>query len=97
MRATEELVALHAAGHAEKKARRGRPAPRITAPAIGELADRLSDVFDTRVKVELGRHKGRISVEFASIDDLERIVALMAPKLATSRTANSDQDGSNEA
>ena len=33
--------------------------------------------FDTRVKVELGRRKGRIVVEFGSVDDLERIVALM--------------------
>jgi ParB family chromosome partitioning protein len=83
VRATEELVALHVAGHGEKKAKRSKPAPRITAPAVGELADKLSDVFDTRVKVEIGRRKGRISVEFASIDDLERIVALMAPSVAS--------------
>ena len=49
------------------------------APKLAELADRLSDRFETRVKVDLGRSKGRIVVEFASIDDLERIVALMAP------------------
>ena len=50
---------------------------------MGELADKLSDRFDTRVRVELGRRKGRITVEFASIDDLERIIALMAPDVAT--------------
>ena len=49
------------------------------APKLSVLADRLSDRFETRVKVDLGRSKGRIVVEFASIDDLERIVALMAP------------------
>ncbi|MBV9730172.1 MAG: chromosome partitioning protein ParB, partial [Pseudonocardiales bacterium] len=43
------------------------------------LAENLSDAFDTRVKVELGRRKGRIVVEFGSVDDLERIVALMTP------------------
>jgi len=43
------------------------------------VANRLSDAFDTRVKVELGQRKGKIVVEFGSIDDLERIVALMAP------------------
>jgi ParB family chromosome partitioning protein len=42
------------------------------------VADRLSDVFDTHVKVELGRRKGKIVVEFASLDDLERIVRVMS-------------------
>jgi ParB family chromosome partitioning protein len=83
VRATEELVALHQHGHGERKATRRAAAPRFTAPAIGELADKLSDRFDTRVRVELGRRKGKITVEFASVDDLERIVAVMAPQLAT--------------
>ena len=56
-----------------------RGARRVTAPALAELADRLSDAFDTRVRVELGRRKGKIVVEFASIDDLERIVGIIAP------------------
>jgi len=51
------------------------------APGVADLADKLSDAFDTRVRVELGRRKGKITVEFASVDDLERIVALMAPML----------------
>ena len=42
----------------------------------------LSDSFDTRVKVALGRRKGRIVVEFGSVDDLERIVGLIAPDAA---------------
>jgi ParB family chromosome partitioning protein len=84
VRATEELVALEQHGHAAKKTRR-TSTPRITAPAISELADKLSDTFDTRVRVELGRRKGKITVEFASVDDLERIVAVMAPRLATRR------------
>jgi len=82
VRATEELVALRARGHEEKKPSRRAPA-RISAPGLTELAERLSDVFDTRVRVELGRRKGRITVEFASVDDLERLVAVMAPQLAT--------------
>jgi ParB family chromosome partitioning protein len=88
VRATEELVSLHQHGHAAKLASRRASAPRFTAPAISELADKLSDTFDTRVRVELGRRKGKITVEFASVDDLERIVAVMAPGLATRR----DQD-----
>ncbi|MGI8760918.1 MAG: ParB/RepB/Spo0J family partition protein [Jatrophihabitantaceae bacterium] len=85
VRATEELVSLHASGHAERKATRRPATHRATAPAVAELADKLSDAFDTRVRVELGRRKGKITVEFASVDDLERIVAVMAPQLATRR------------
>jgi ParB family chromosome partitioning protein len=77
VRAVEELVAL--AGHEKPAAARTAPGRRVTAPALTDLADRLSDNFDTRVKVELGRRKGKIVVEFASIDDLERIVKVMNP------------------
>jgi ParB family chromosome partitioning protein len=75
VRATEEAVVL-ARGAPPA---RPKPAPRkpIQAPGLQDLAERLSDTFDTRVKVELGRQKGRIVVEFGSVDDLERIVALM--------------------
>jgi ParB family chromosome partitioning protein len=90
VRATEELVSLHAHGHAPKKPTARATASRITAPAITELGDKLSDAFDTRVRVELGRRKGKITVEFASVDDLERIVAMMAPQLATKPRSNVD-------
>jgi ParB family chromosome partitioning protein len=83
VRATEELVALAQRGHEQPRRVRNAPARRITAPAAVELANKLSDAFDTRVRVDIGRRKGRITVEFASIDDLERIVALMAPQVAT--------------
>jgi ParB family chromosome partitioning protein len=86
VRATEELVALAQRGGLQKKAARSTPARRIVAPAATELANKLSDVFDTRVRVDIGRRKGRITVEFASIDDLERIVGVMAPQIATGRT-----------
>jgi ParB family chromosome partitioning protein len=77
VRAVEEIVAL--AGQEKPAPARAARTQRVTAPALNDLADRLSDSFDTRVKVELGRRKGKIVVEFASVDDLERIVALMAP------------------
>jgi ParB family chromosome partitioning protein len=93
VRATEELVALHLHGHAEKKASRRAAAPRISAPAVGELAERLSDAFDTRVRVELGRRKGKITVEFASIDDLERIVGLMSPNVAAAAAIRTGDAG----
>ncbi|MDQ4103978.1 MAG: ParB/RepB/Spo0J family partition protein [Actinomycetota bacterium] len=78
VRATEEAVTLTRSepDPAPPKA----PAPRsLRAPGLQELAENLSDAFDTRVKVELGRRKGRIVVEFGSVADLQRIVALMAP------------------
>ncbi|WP_214370194.1 ParB/RepB/Spo0J family partition protein [Pseudonocardia sp. H11422] len=77
VRATEEAVVL---------ARRESPAPArptrrkpIQAPGLQDLAERLSDTFDTRVKVELGQRKGRIVVEFGSVEDLERIAGMMTP------------------
>jgi ParB family chromosome partitioning protein len=93
VRATEELVAVTLRTGGEAKQQRRAAAPRINAPAAAELADKLSDVFDTRVRVVLGQRKGRITVEFASIDDLERIVGVMAPQLAA-RTPETNQPGS---
>jgi ParB family chromosome partitioning protein len=86
VRATEELVTLTASGSASKA--RARPTRRPTAPALTELANKLSDSLETRVKVELGQRKGKITVEFGSIDDLERIVAAIAPQLATAAAAD---------
>ena len=79
VRAVEELVAVGDEGAPRKRA--VRPS-RHRAPALDHLAAGLSDQFETRVKVELGRSKGKITIEFASIDDLERIVATMAPELS---------------
>jgi ParB family chromosome partitioning protein len=76
VRATEEAVLLlkNAAPPKPKAA----PRKPMQAPGLQDVADRLSHTFDTRVKVELGRRKGKIVVEFGSVDDLERIVTLMA-------------------
>ncbi len=76
VRATEEAVALALADHAPVKPRAKRRA-KPHSPALAELAERLSDRFDTRVKVDLGRSKGKITIEFATLDDLERIVGLI--------------------
>jgi ParB family chromosome partitioning protein len=76
VRAVEEIVAL-GGRHAQKGRQPGTKAP--VAPALRDLADRLSDALETRVKVELGQRKGKIVVEFATLDDLERIVRAMSP------------------
>jgi len=76
VRGLEEIVAVGDLGSgAPVPARRSRP----TAPALGDLAARLSDRLETRVRVDLGKRKGRITVEFASLPDLERIVGIIDP------------------
>jgi ParB family chromosome partitioning protein len=85
VRAVEEIVALGA--HATKTPRKQEARAKPVAPALRELADRLSDTFDTRVKVELGQRKGKIVVEFATLEDLERIVKTMTPGWTQARTA----------
>ncbi|MBV9061059.1 MAG: ParB/RepB/Spo0J family partition protein [Pseudonocardiales bacterium] len=76
VRATEEAVTLSRTQPVKAPAKPAASRP-MRAPGVQHLAERLSDTFDTRVKVELGRRKGRIVVEFGSLDDLDRIVALM--------------------
>ncbi|APA94705.1 ParB/RepB/Spo0J family partition protein [Nocardia seriolae] len=76
VRATEEAVTL-ANRNPDAAA---PPAPKrkpIQMPGLQDVAERLSESFDTRVTVQLGKRKGKITVEFGSIDDLERIVSLM--------------------
>src|SRR5688572_25998767 len=80
VRAVEEAVHLGEVEPAPQVERARRNVPR--SPAAAELQARLSDYFETRVRVDLGRRKGKIVVEFGSLDDLERIVEIMAPDLA---------------
>ena len=77
VRAVEEAVALaHASGEHEERPR-ARQARRAVQPALVDLADRLSDRFETRVKVDIGRAKGKVTIEFGSREDLDRIVAML--------------------
>ena len=75
VRATEEAVTLaNRAGGATPAPQRRKP---IQMPGLQDVAERLSNAFDTRVTVSLGKRKGRIVVEFGSVDDLQRIVDMM--------------------
>ena len=76
VRGLEEIVSLGVEPDAPARVVRNRP----VAPGLAELADRLSDRLETRVKVDLGKAKGKITVEFASLDDLRRIVDIMDPR-----------------
>lgn len=79
VRAVEEIVTLiNSNPKSTAKPKSPRAGARLS-PALTDLASRLSDRFETRVKVDLGQKKGKIVVEFASIDDLERILGTLAP------------------
>jgi ParB family chromosome partitioning protein len=78
VRALEEIVMVGPEGVRRTSTR--QPSPTVSAPRLADLAGRLSERYDTRVKVDLGRSKGKITVEFATLEDLERIVELMDPK-----------------
>ena len=75
VRATEEAVTL-----ANRDTTSTPSAPRrkpIHMPGLQDVAEKLSTAFDTRVTVSLGKRKGKIVVEFGSVEDLQRIVDLM--------------------
>jgi ParB family chromosome partitioning protein len=76
VRAAEELVAV-AQPRRPRRPRTGSGSPE--RPELSAVAARLTERLDTRVKVVMGRSKGRITVEFAGVDDLQRIVAALAP------------------
>lgn len=77
VRALEEIVTV---GPESTKRPAVRQSAKVSAPRLADLAARLSERYDTRVKVDLGRSKGKVTVEFATLEDLERIVELMDPK-----------------
>jgi ParB family chromosome partitioning protein len=81
VRAVEEIVALSSVSGGDsstpKPARKPRAGSR--APVLDHVAERLSDHLETRVKVQFGTGRGRIVAEFGSLEDLNRIVALLIP------------------
>jgi ParB family chromosome partitioning protein len=79
VRGLEEIVAVGGESTDEGETVRFR-ARKPTAPGLADLNERLSDRLDTRVKVTLGKSKGRIAIEFASLADLERIVGIIDPR-----------------
>ncbi|MFL1382258.1 MULTISPECIES: ParB/RepB/Spo0J family partition protein [unclassified Nocardiopsis] len=84
VRSLEEIVALREKGHDVEKAERTRQASlkAVTPPHVEEWATALADRLDTTVKVDVGKRKGKIVVEFASVEDLERIIEQMGASRA---------------
>ena len=73
VRAVEEIVATTSGK--EKSA--PTKSVKTPSPRLKEIEARLADTLDTRVSVELGLAKGKITIEFADLDDLERIHKLI--------------------
>ena len=86
VRATEDaarLALLEDDDHAPPaRARAGRAPRRLNAPGLQELEDTLSDALQARVRISMGAHRGRVQIDFASVDDLERIVGTISRGLA---------------
>ena len=77
VRALEEIVTVGPSASSDTSR---RTSPAMSAPRLADVAARLSERYETRVKVNLGRSKGKIVVEFATLEDLERIVEAMDPQ-----------------
>jgi len=77
VRATEEAVTL--ANRDDPKPPKPSRRKPIQMPGLQDIAERISRSYDTRVTVSLGKRKGKIVVEFGSVEDLQRIVGLMDP------------------
>jgi ParB family chromosome partitioning protein len=75
----EEIVALGDGPVARPVKRRPRAGSHTSE--LDDLAARLGDRLDTRVAIALGRNKGRLSIDFASVDDLNRIIGLLGPEV----------------
>jgi ParB family chromosome partitioning protein len=77
VRATEEAVTLYQ--DPAKPAKNNIPRPGARHERLDYLASSLSDRLDTNVKISLGVRKGKVSIEFASVEDLNRIMEVLAP------------------
>jgi ParB family chromosome partitioning protein len=82
VRAVEEAVREHDGTPADDEAGDDDPRPpsgrRLRPPGLLELEELLSEHLDTRVRVSMGAKRGKVVVEFANLEDLERIYRAMA-------------------
>lgn len=78
VRQVEEIVAM---GEDPEQPVPQRRRPQRYTPELGELSGKLADRFETKVKVNMGLRKGSIKIDFASIEDLNRILGVMSPEI----------------
>ena len=75
VRAVEEIVTVGAGSKTTKtKTSKGK---KIVSPGLEDIADRLSNKLETRVKIDMARNKGTVSIEFATFEDLQRIINII--------------------
>lgn len=72
VRATEEIISLGGKSQSTKTKNKS-----TTSPEIKELGVRLSDALDTRVNIEMTQKRGKIVIEFGSLEDLHRIIEII--------------------
>ena len=81
VRAVEEAVRARGGAVDDEGGGKSRARPRrLREPGLPELEELLAARLDTRVKVDLGPRKGKVVIEFADLEDLERIYRLMSPE-----------------
>ncbi len=73
VRARSQLASPRASDHVPAS----QPGRRLRPPGLLELEELLSRHLDTTVKVDMGTKKGRVIIDFASLEDLERIYRAM--------------------
>ena len=88
VRATEEAVT---SGVTEGKTRTQRRKA-LASPALDRLAEKLSDLLETRVTLELGKQRGKLVVQFASMGDLQRILQVLAPEAVAGQPLAPEDD-----
>lgn len=94
VRAVEEVVALGDSSPAAAAAStKKRPRAGTHHSELDDLAARLGDSFDTRVSIQLGQRKGRLTIDFASVEDLNRIVGVMSPQVRGAFAGSADPAG----
>jgi ParB family transcriptional regulator, chromosome partitioning protein len=78
VRALEELIRLTLLEPDPNRVRSKARSSHLTAPGLVELQDDLSDALRARVRISMGARRGKLQVDFGSVDDLERIVGVIA-------------------
>ena len=79
VRATEELIREREEMEAQLGGGSSKPNPKkLRPPGLLELEELLSSRLDTRVKVDMGAKRGKMQIEFANLEDLERIYRIIA-------------------
>lgn len=79
VRAVEELVL--ATNSAEPTPVRKQAQPQKHHERLDYIADAFADKLDTNVKIQLGARKGKMTIEFASVEDLNRIISVLDPQM----------------